>query len=361
MGELNIKGFDHVGFFVANAKQAAHYYRWAFGFHPVAYQGLETGARDRTGVVMKQNDITFVLTSPLDDDSPIGEHVKNHGDGVKDVAFRVDDAEAAWEIAMERGAESAYKPVRLEDDNGVVTLSGVKTYGDTIHSFVDRKNYRGPFLPRMAPLPAGGTSRVGLKHIDHVVGNQEKDCMKPIAEWYERVLGFHRFWSVDDKDISTQYSSLRSVVVANSNETVKMPINEPAPGLKKSQIQEFIDYYKGPGVQHIAMFTDDIVSTVKRLMSRGVEFLTVPRAYYNEVPGRVGSIDEDLEELAKLGILVDRDENGYLLQIFTQPVQDRPTLFYEIIQRKGSESFGKGNFKALFESIEREQARRGNL
>lgn len=361
MDDIKITGFDHVGFYVFNAKQAAHYYRSAFGFQPVAYQGLETGSRDRTGIVLKQNDITFLLTSPLEDDSPIGEFVKKHGDGVKDVAFRVEDADASWEIAMERGAESAYKPMKLEDDNGVVTLSGVKTYGDTIHSFVDRKGFRGPFLPRMQPVASGGRSRVGLKHIDHVVGNQEKDCMKPISEWYERVLGFHRFWTVDDKDISTEYSSLRSVVMANPSETVKMPINEPAPGLKKSQIQEFIDYYKGPGVQHIAMFTGDIISTVNRLKSRGVEFLTVPVAYYTEVQDRVGEIDEDLEELARLGILVDRDENGYLLQIFSQPVQDRPTLFYEIIQRKGSDSFGKGNFKALFESIEREQAKRGNL
>ncbi|MFQ6616618.1 MAG: 4-hydroxyphenylpyruvate dioxygenase [Fidelibacterota bacterium] len=361
MGDLNITGYDHIGFYVFNAKQAAHYYRSAFGFQPVAYQGLETGVRDRTGIVMKQNDITFLLTSPLEDDSPIGEHVKRHGDGVKDVAFQVDDAEAAWEIAMERGAESAYKPLKLEDDYGSVTLSGVKTYGDTIHSFVDRKEYHGSFLPKMQSLPSGGRSRVGLKRIDHVVANQEQDCMKPIAEWYEKVLGFHRFWSVDDKDISTEYSSLRSVVMADPSETVKMPINEPAPGLKKSQIQEFIDFYKGPGVQHIAMFTDDIISTVKRLMSRGVEFLTVPRAYYDELSTRVGGIDEDMEELASLGLLVDQDENGYLLQVFTQPVQDRPTLFYEIIQRKGSDSFGKGNFKALFESIEREQAKRGNL
>lgn len=361
MSDLSITGFDHIGFYVFNAKQAAHYYRSAFGFQPVAYLGLETGDRDRTGIVMKQNDIAFLLSSPLDDDSPIGEHVKKHGDGVRDVAFRVEDAEGAWEVAMERGAESAYEPVRLEDDHGIVTLSGIRTYGDTIHSFVDRKNYHGSFLPRMQSLSSGRPTKVGLKHIDHVVGNQEKDCMKPIAEWYERVLGFHKFWSADDKDISTEYSSLRSVVMADASETIRMPINEPAPGLKKSQIQEFIDFYKGPGVQHIAMFTDDIISTVKRLKSRGVEFLTVPRAYYDEVPSRVGDIEEDIEELARLGLLVDRDEHGYLLQIFTKPVQDRPTLFYEIIQRKGSESFGKGNFKALFESIEREQAKRGNL
>ncbi|MEE9166707.1 MAG: 4-hydroxyphenylpyruvate dioxygenase [Candidatus Neomarinimicrobiota bacterium] len=361
MTEFAIEAFDHVSFYVSNAKQASHFYRWALGFQPVGYQGLETGSRDKTSYVMKQNDITFVLTSPLDDTGPVGEHIKKHGDGVKDVAFRVDNAQAAWEVTMERGAESAYDPYTLEDDNGKVTLSGIKAYGDTIHSFVQRHDYHGLFLPNTRNLDFGATEGFGLKYIDHVVGNQEENCMKSVVEWYEKIMGFHQFWSADDKDIMTEYSSLRSIVVSNENDTIKIPINEPAPGLRKSQIQEFIDYYKGPGVQHIAMFTDDIIATLGELQSRGVEFLKVPRDYYEEVPGRVGEIDEDLDVLADLGILVDRDEQGYLLQIFTQPVQDRPTLFYEIIQRKGSQAFGKGNFKALFEAIERQQKMRGNL
>ena len=361
MADFTIQAFDHVAFYVSNAKQAAHYYGSAFGFRPVAYEGLETGTRRRTSYVMNQNDVNFVLSSPMEDDSSIGEHVKKHGDGVKDVAFQVDNAEAAWEVTMERGAESAYKPVTLEDDEGKVKMAGIRTYGETIHSFVEREGYRGTFLPNMKTLDSPPTEDAGLKYIDHVVGNQEENCMKPVADWYEKILGFHRFWSVDDKDISTEHSSLRSIVLANEQETIKLPINEPAPGLKKSQIQEFIDYYKGAGVQHIAMFTDDILSTVRKLRSRGMDFLKVPTEYYDEVRERVGDIDEDLDILADLGILVDRDENGYLLQLFTHPVQDRPTLFYEVIQRKGSESFGKGNFRALFESIEREQAKRGNL
>ncbi|MFQ6607696.1 MAG: 4-hydroxyphenylpyruvate dioxygenase [Fidelibacterota bacterium] len=362
MTEFIIKGFDHVTFYVSNAKQASQYYRSVFGFQPVAYGGLETGSRDKATHVLKQNKITFVLSSPLEDNTPISEHVKLHGDGVKDVAFQVDNATAAYEVSLERGAEPAYAPKTLEDDNGKVTLASIKTYGDTIHSFVERENYHGTFLPEMIDLdiPVWGTP-VGLTHIDHIVGNQETDCMTPIVEWYEKILGFHRIWTVDDKDVSTEYTALKSIVVADETERIKMPINEPAVGLKKSQIQEFIDYYKTAGVQHVAMYTKDIITTVENLKSRGVEFISVPQEYYEEVPDRVGEIDEDLEVLAKLGILVDRDDKGYLLQLFTQPVQDRPTLFYEIIQRKGARSFGKGNFKALFESIEREQEKRGNL
>jgi 4-hydroxyphenylpyruvate dioxygenase len=333
-----------------------------FGFQPVAYGGLETGVRDKASYVLKQNKIMIVLSSPLEDDSLIGEHIKKHGDGVKDVALRVDDATAAYEISLERGADPAYAPTILEDDNGKVTLSAIKTYGDTIHSFVERDEFNGTFLPEMMDLDMPEIDNpVGLTHIDHIVGNQGSDCMTPVVEWYEKILGFHRIWTVDDKDISTEYTSLRSIVVADESERVKMPINEPADGLKKSQIQEFIDFYKTAGVQHVAMYTKDIIATVENLKSRGVEFMSIPKEYYDEVLDRVGKIDEDIEVLAKLGILVDRDDDGYLLQLFTQPVQDRPTLFYEIIERKGARSFGKGNFKALFESIELEQERRGNL
>jgi 4-hydroxyphenylpyruvate dioxygenase len=362
MSDFTIKGFDHLAFYVSNAKQASQYYRSMFGFQPVAYGGLETGVRDKASYVLKQNKIMFVLSSPLEDDSLIGEHIKKHGDGVKDVALRVDDATAAYEISLERGADPAYAPTILEDDNGKVTLSAIKTYGDTIHSFVERDEFNGTFLPEMMDLDMPEIDNpVGLTHIDHIVGNQGSDCMTPIVEWYEKILGFHRIWTVDDKDISTEYTSLRSIVVADESERVKMPINEPADGLKKSQIQEFIDFYKTAGVQHVAMYTKDIIATVKNLKSRGVEFISIPKEYYDEVLDRVGKIDEDIEVLAKLGILVDRDDDGYLLQLFTQPVQDRPTLFYEIIERKGARSFGKGNFKALFESIELEQERRGNL
>ncbi|MDP6418396.1 MAG: 4-hydroxyphenylpyruvate dioxygenase [Candidatus Krumholzibacteria bacterium] len=362
MSDFRILGFDHVGFYVSNAKQAAHYYRSVFGFHTRAYGGLETGLRDQTRYLLRQGKIDLLLSSPLEETGPIAEHVRLHGDGVKDVAFRVDNAEAAWKTCLERGAESAYEPYTLEDEKGRVTLSAIRTYGDTIHSFVERQDYAGIFLPGMRELdlPSPGKP-VGLTHIDHIVGNQADAGMIPVVEWYEKILGFHRIWTVDDKDVSTEHSALRSIVVADPTEKVKMPINEPANGLKKSQIQEYIDYYKTPGVQHLAMYTSDIISTVKNLTDRGVDFILVPEEYYDELPDRVGEIDEDIPELAELGILVDRDDRGYLLQLFTQPVQDRPTLFFEFVQRKKARSFGKGNFKALFESIEREQALRGNL
>ncbi|RMG32243.1 MAG: 4-hydroxyphenylpyruvate dioxygenase, partial [Methanobacteriota archaeon] len=289
-------------------------------------------------------------------------HLMLHGDGVRDVAFWVDDARAAWEYTTSRGAVSHLEPTTYEDENGAVVLASIHTYGDTLHTFVQRDNYQGVFLPGFVPYKSPLPTRpVNLNFVDHFVGNQPEGDMEKIAQWYENVLGFHRFWTVDDKDISTEYTALRSIVVTNDNERIKMPINRPAQGLKKSQIQEFVEFYNGPGVQHIAMDTKDIVGTVKMLRENGVEFLETPASYYEMLPERVGEIEEEIHQLAELGILVDRDEHGYLLQIFTKPVQDRPTLFYEIIQRKGATGFGKGNFKALFESIEREQARRGNL
>lgn len=359
---FTINGTDYIEFIVGNAKQAAHFYQTQFGFEPVAYRGLETGDRDQVSWVLRQNKITLVLTSPLTADSPLNEHIRLHGDGVKDVAFWVDDARAAWSFATENGAASFSEPERLEDDTGSLIRAAIKTYGDTIHSFIQRDDYRGLFMPGFIPAISHlKTNPVGLNFVDHFVGNQPEEQMQKIAQWYEDKLGFHRFWTADDKDISTDYTSLRSIVVANENERIKMPINRPAAGLRKSQIQEFVEYYSGPGVQHIALDTKNIVKTVSQLAANGVEFLKTPDSYYKELPGRVGAIDEDVSQLQKLGILVDRDEFGYMLQIFTAPVQDRPTLFFEIIQRKGSKSFGKGNFKALFEAIEREQARRGNL
>ncbi|GAB4326943.1 MAG: 4-hydroxyphenylpyruvate dioxygenase [Calditrichia bacterium] len=359
---FKIFGVDHVEFIVGNAKQASYYYQQLYGLTPVAYRGLETGEREQVSYVLQQQSIRFVLTAPLLYSSPLNLHLIKHGDGVKDVAFWVDDAEKAWQYATEHGAPSARKPVRYADKDGEVVLASIKTYGDTIHTFVERKNYRGAFLPGFMPYRSPIETRpLDIHHIDHFVGNQPESQMQKIAQWYEEKLGFHRFWTVDDKDISTEYSALRSIVVADPSEVIKMPINRPAMGKKKSQIEEFVEYYSGPGIQHIALATDDIVGVVAEMQRRGVEFLEVPRSYYEELPERVGEIDEDMEELAKLGILVDRDEFGYMLQIFTKPVQDRPTLFYEIIQRKGSASFGKGNFKALFAAIEREQARRGNL
>jgi len=360
--EFEIHGTDYIKLIVGNAKQAKHFYQTQFGFEPVAYKGLETGDRDEVAYVLRQNKITLVLVSPLKSESPLNEHLRLHGDGVVDVAFRVEDAQKAWEYSTSRGAPSALKPAVYEDKNGQVIMSAIKTYGDTIHSFIDRKHYKGTFLPGFVDYTSPiSTHPVGLNFVDHFVGNQPQDQMAKIAQWYEDKLGFHRFWTADDKDISTEYTALRSVVVANDNERIKMPINRPATGMKKSQIEEFVEYYSGPGVQHIALDTKDIIKTVNRLADNGVEFLKTPASYYEELPGRVGNIDEDIDRLAELGILVDVDEFGYMLQIFTAPVQDRPTLFYEIIQRKGSKSFGKGNFKALFEAIEREQARRGNL
>jgi 4-hydroxyphenylpyruvate dioxygenase len=359
---FEILGFDHIGQIVGNAKQAALFYQSHLGFELAAYRGLETGERDTVSYVLKQNKVQFVLTSPLHPNSELNDHLRRHGDGVQDVAFMVSDARAAWEHATKQGAVSAGEPRALKDDHGEAVTAAVRTFGDTIHTFVERKRYEGPFLPGFeAGKSLLKADPVGLEVVDHVVGNQPDGQMEPVANWYQKIFGFHRLWTVDDEDIHTEFSSLRSIVVADDREIIKMPINEPAPGRKKSQIQEYVDYYSGPGVQHVALVTGDIISTVEKMRSRGVDFLPTPRSYYDEVESRVGRIDEDLNVLAELGILVDRDEDGYLLQIFTRPMQDRPTLFYEIIQRKKARSFGKGNFKALFQSIEREQARRGNL
>jgi 4-hydroxyphenylpyruvate dioxygenase len=357
-----INGTDFVEFFVGNAKQAAQYYRSAFGYELVAYRGPETGTRDRASYLLRQNKVRLVLTSALAPDHPITEHVTRHGDGVRDIALWVDDARRAFALAVERGARPAAEPAVLRDENGEVVIAAIHTYGDTIHSLVERGNYRGEFLPGFRPVETRyHPPPVGLLHVDHCVGNFELGRMNTWVKFYEDVMGFRNLISFDDKDISTEYSSLMSKVVASGNERIKFPINEPAQGKKKSQIDEYLEFYRGPGVQHLAIATDDIVQTVTALRDRGVEFLRVPTTYYADLQARVGRIDEPVDILADLGILVDRDPDGYLLQIFTKPVQDRPTLFYEIIQRKGARSFGKGNFKALFEAIEREQALRGNL
>jgi 4-hydroxyphenylpyruvate dioxygenase len=359
---FEINGTDYIHLIVGNAKQATHFYQTQFGFEPIAYNGLETGEREKVSYVLRQNKITLMLTSPLKAGSSLNEHLGKHGDGVIDVAFRVDDARAAWKYTTEKGAPSVQDPVTLSDEHGSVVMAAIGTYGDTIHTFVERSDYKGTFLPGYEAYKSRlATHPTGLNFVDHFVGNQPQNQMNAIADWYQEKLGFKRFWTADDKDISTEFTSLRSVVVANENERIKMPINRPAAGLRKSQIEEFVEYYSGPGVQHIALDTKDIIKTVRQLTTNGVEFLETPTTYYQELPERVGKIDEDIKALSELGILVDRDEFGYMLQIFTKPVQDRPTLFYEIIQRKGSKSFGKGNFKALFESIEREQRRRGNL
>ena len=357
-----INGFDHCELYVSNAKQTAHYYRTTMGFQPIAYRGLETGNRESVSYVMNQDRINLVITSPLEKNTEIGAHIDRHGDGMKDVAFTVDNAESAWKTSLERGAKSAMEPKEIKDGDGEAVVSAIQTFGDTIHTFVERNNYKGSFLPGFETNDFGLKSEsTGLVHIDHIVGNQPDGEMQPVCDFYEKVFGWHRFWSVDDKDINTEYSSLRSIVMANDNEIVKMPINEPADGLKKSQIQEFIDYYETGGIQHIALSTKDIIATVRMMRNNGVDFLPTPKSYYENLTNRIGKIEEDISFLAELGILVDKDENGYMLQIFTQPLQDRPTMFFEIIQRKGSNSFGKGNFKALFKSIEREQERRGNL
>lgn len=359
---FEIRGTDYIELVVGNAKQACFYYQKLFGMKPIAYSGLETGNREQASYVLQQNKIRIVLTAPYKADSALNEHLRLHGDGIRDVAFWVDNARAAWEYTTAQGAESALDPIELEDDHGKVIKAAVKTYGDTIHTFVERTDYKGVFMPGFEPYESPTkTEPVGLNFVDHFVGNQPQDQMQKIADWYEHVFNFHRMWTVDDKDISTKYTALRSIVVANENHRIKMPINRPASGMRKSQIEEFVEFYSGPGVQHVAFDTNDIIKTVSRMRENGVEFLYTPRTYYDELPDRVGEIDEDIETLADLGILVDRDQFGYLLQIFTKPVEDRPTLFYEVIQRKGAESFGKGNFKALFESIEREQERRGNL
>ena len=357
-----INGTDFIECYVGNAKQAALYYRTAFGYRLVAYRGPETGTRDRASYALEQDKVRLVLTTPLRPDHPIAEHVRVHGDGVKDIALWVDDAREAFQKAVDRGAQPAYEPTMLRDDDGEVVMAGIRTYGDTIHSLVERRNYRGAFLPGFVPIESHyNPPPVGLRYVDHCVGNVELGAMNKWVSYYEHVLGFYNLVSFDDKTISTEYSALMSKVVANGNGRIKFPLNEPAQGRKKSQIDEYLEFYRGPGVQHIAIATEDIVSTVTALRDRGVEFLRVPTNYYDTVLDRVGRIDEDLVPLRELGILVDRDDEGYLLQIFTKPVEDRPTLFYEIIQRKGAKSFGAGNFKALFEAIEREQGLRGNL
>lgn len=360
---LPIHGTDHVEFYVGNAKQAAYFYRSAMGFTLKAYRGPETGTRDRVSYVLEQGKIRFVLTTPLSGSGEIAEHILRHGDGVKSVALWVENAESAWKETTARGAKSAEKPCTIEDENGSARLSSIAIYGDTVHTFVERSNYRGAFLPGFAAVEeADRVARPAeLTHVDHMVGNVGWGQMNTWVDFYEHVMGFKMFKHFDDADISTEYSALMSKVMANGNEKIRFPINEPAEGRRKSQIEEYLDFYGGPGIQHIAMATNDIIGSVTQLRAQGMEFLLIPTTYYDELTGRVGKIDEPIDELAQLGILVDRDDEGYMLQIFTKPVEDRPTLFYEIIQRKGSRSFGKGNFKALFEAIEREQARRGNL
>jgi 4-hydroxyphenylpyruvate dioxygenase len=364
---LPLLGTDYVEFYVGNAKQSAHFYKTAFGFQSLAYKGLETGSRDEVSYVLKQDKIRLVLTTPLNSNSPINDHLRKHGDGVKVVALWVEDARSAWEETTKRGARSFMEPTVEKDEHGEVVRSGIYTYGETVHMFVERKNYYGTFLPGFMDWKSEyNPEPLGLKFIDHMVGNVGWGEMNQWVAWYEQVMGFENFLSFDDSQIHTEYSALMSKVMSNGNGRIKFPINEPAEGKKKSQIEEYLDFYEGPGVQHIAVATDDIIKTVSGLKARGVEFLPPPpQAYYDEIPARLGQhmkiMKEDIKELQKLSILVDADEEGYLLQIFTKPVEDRPTLFFEIIQRMGARGFGAGNFKALFESIEREQALRGTL
>ncbi|MCH7411922.1 4-hydroxyphenylpyruvate dioxygenase [Belliella sp. R4-6] len=359
---LPLLGTDYIELYVGNAKQSALYYQYAFGYELIAYAGPETGIKDRASYVLKQDKIRLVLTTQLHENHPIADHIKKHGDGVKVLALWVDDAEQSWKETTSRGAVSYEEPKTISDEHGEVKVASIRTYGETIHTFVERKNYKGIFLPGYKPRKSQYTpTPIGLKYIDHCVGNVGWGEMNKWVEFYENVMGFKLLITFDDKDISTEYSALMSKVVSNGNGYIKFPINEPAEGKKKSQIEEYLDFYNGSGVQHMAIATDDIVHTVSELRKRGVEFLEVPSSYYDDLLDRVGEIDEDLQPLKDLNILVDRDDEGYLLQIFTKPIQDRPTLFFEIIQRKGAKSFGKGNFKALFEAIEREQELRGNL
>lgn len=358
---LPLLGTDYIEFYVGNARQSAQYYKSQFGFRIGAYRGPETGVRDRASYLLEQNKIRFVLTTALSPEHAIARHVHLHGDGVHDIALWVDDAASAWRETTRRGARSVQEPETRRDADGEVCTSAIAIYGETIHTFVERRNYGGVFLPGFEPVGSGEPAGVGLLHVDHMVGNVTLGEMQKWVDFYRDAMGFRQFQSFDDKDVSTEYSALMSKVMANGNNRIKFPLNEPASGRRKSQIEEYLEFYHGPGVQHIAMETHDIIATVSQLRANGVEFLTVPSAYYEQLNSRVGRIDEPLDRLRELGILVDRDEEGYMLQIFTRPVEDRPTLFYEIIQRKGSRSFGKGNFKALFEAIEREQARRGNL
>jgi 4-hydroxyphenylpyruvate dioxygenase len=359
---LPLQGTDYVEFYVGNAKQAAHFYKTAFGFQSLAYAGPETGVKDKVSYVIQQHKLTFVLTTPLRKGNDIANHIYLHGDGVKVLALKVDDATSAWEETTKRGGRSYLKPTVLKDDNGEVVLSGIHTYGETVHLFVERKNYTGPFMPGFKKWQSNyNPTPTGLLYVDHCVGNVGWNQMNPWVKFYEDVMGFKNILSFDDNDISTEYSALMSKVMSNGNGFVKFPINEPAEGKKKSQVEEYLDFYNGEGVQHVAIATGNIVETVTELQNRGIEFLSIPASYYETVLDRVGKIDEDLAPLQKLGILIDRDEEGYLLQIFSKPLEDRPTLFFEIIQRKGAKSFGKGNFKALFEALEREQDIRGNL
>lgn len=359
---LPINGTDHVELYVGNSKQAAHYYKTAFGFQSLAYSGLETGMKDRESYVLVQDKIRLVLTSPLVGGTAIGEHIDKHGDGVKVVALWVDDATKSFEETTKRGAKPFMEPTVEKDANGEVVKSGIHTYGDTVHIFIERKNYNGVFLPGFKAWNSDyNPSPIGLKYIDHMVGNVGWGEMNTWVDFYARIMGFAQLISFDDKDISTEYTALMSKVMSNGNGRIKFPINEPAEGKKKSQVEEYLDFYNGAGIQHVAVATDNIIETVSALRDRGVEFLRVPAIYYDTVMDRVGEIDEDLEPLKELGILIDRDDEGYLLQIFTKPVEPRPTMFFEIIQRKGAKSFGKGNFKALFEAIEREQELRGTL
>ena len=360
---LPLQGTDFVEFYVGNAKQAAHYYMSAFGFQAVAYAGPETGMKEKASYVVQQNKLTFVLTTPLRPNNDIADHINKHGDGVKFLALRVDDASDAWLQTTKRGAKSFWSPLRMTDEWGEVVTSAIHTYGDTVHLFIERKNYKGAFMPgfRKWVNPYYSPEPTGLLYVDHCVGNVGWNRMNEWVKFYEDVMGFTNILSFDDKDISTEYSALMSKVMSSGNGFVKFPINEPAEGKKKSQVEEYLEFYNGEGVQHVALATNDILHTVSQLRSRGVEFLRVPQTYYDDLFERVGKIDEDLEPLKEHGILVDRDNEGYLLQLFSKPVQDRPTLFFEIIQRKGAKSFGKGNFKALFEALEKEQEARGNL
>jgi len=359
---LPLNGTDYIELYVGNAKQAAHFYKTAFGFQSLAYAGPETGVKDRASYVLVQNKMRLMLTSPLHSDHPISEHIKKHGDGVKVLALMVEDAYDAYAQTTKRGGISCLEPKTISDTNGEVRMSGIKTYGEVEHIFIERKNYRGIFMPGFIEWKSAyNPPETGLLYVDHCVGNVGWNEMNPRVKFYEEVMGFKNILSFDDNDISTEYSALMSKVMSNGNGYVKFPINEPAVGKKKSQVEEYLDFYEGEGTQHIAVATNDIVSTVKQLMARGVEFLKVPSSYYEDLFDRVGKIEEDIEPLKELGILVDRDDEGYLLQLFSKPVEDRPTMFFEIIQRKGAKSFGKGNFKALFEALEREQDIRGNL
>ncbi len=359
---LPLQGTDYVEFYVGNAKQAAHFYKTAFGFQSLAYAGPETGMKDKVSYVIRQNKLTFVLTTPLRSGDSIANHIYQHGDGVKHLALKVTDATAAWNETVSRGAKSYMEPTLLKDEWGELVLSGIHTYGDTVHLFVERQNYQGVFMPGFRKWEtAYNPTSTGLLYVDHCVGNVGWNQMDPWVRFYEDVMGFRNILTFDDNDISTEYSALMSKVMSNGNGFVKFPINEPAEGKRKSQVEEYLEFYDGEGVQHVAIATDDIVKTVTELQERGIEFLSIPDSYYDNILERIGEIDEDLDPLHKLGILIDRDDEGYLLQIFSKPLQDRPTLFFEIIQRKGARSFGKGNFKALFEALEKEQDSRGNL